>query len=101
LALGEFRGKNGGRDRAAQCYEAIAQAKPQLTFLEPSLVMGHNNIAVMEWEDEGTLMNLPYRNRIVGIFEVRDNQICGYREYLGSIDPGMIGAIASLSSTSA
>lgn len=95
MPLGEFRGRNVGRDRAARCYEAIMQAKPRLTFLEPSLIAVHNSTAVIEWEDEGTLMNMPYRNRIVGVFEVRGEQICGYREYFGNIDLKAISAIAS------
>ncbi len=95
MPLGEFRGRNIGRDRAAQCYAAIAQAKPRLVFLEPSLILTHNNTVVLEWEDEGTLMDMPYRNRVVGIFEVRGEQICGYREYLGSIDLGVVSAAVS------
>jgi ketosteroid isomerase-like protein len=95
MPLGEFQGRNVGRDRAARCYKTIAGAKPQLTFLEPSLVLVQNNLAIIEWEDEGTLMDLPYRNRIVGMFEVRGEQICSYREYLGNIDLAVIGKIAS------
>lgn len=98
MPLGEFRGRNMGRDRAAQCYRAITQAKPRLTFLAPSLILVHNNTVVIEWEDEGTLMEMPYRNRIVGVFEVRGERVCGYREYLGNIDLEVIGAIAASSS---
>ncbi|HEY9643584.1 MAG TPA: nuclear transport factor 2 family protein [Coleofasciculaceae cyanobacterium] len=48
MPLGEFRGRNVGRDRAAQCYEAIAKVKPRLVFLEPSLILVHSSTVVIE-----------------------------------------------------
>jgi limonene-1,2-epoxide hydrolase len=95
MPLGEFQGTNVGRDRAIQCYQAITQAQPRMVFLEPSLISVHDNTVTIEWEDEGTLMGMSYRNRIVGIFEVRGEYICSYREYFGNIDLKMLNAIAS------
>ena len=39
---------------------------------------------VFEFRDEGLLLNQPYKNRVAVSFDVRGEQISGYREYFGS-----------------
>ena len=39
---------------------------------------------IFEFRDEGNLFEKPYKNRVAVAFDIRDNQVCAYREYFGS-----------------
>ena len=55
---------------------------------------------VIEFEDEGTITDRPYRNRIANSFDVRGSHIAGFREYFGDIDPNFITALSDGASAS-
>lgn len=95
MPLGEFRGRNVGRERAAECYRQIAASEPKLKFHEPLRVTRQGDTVVIEFEDEGTIKGQPYHNRIASSFDVRGERICGYREYFGDIDPELIAKMTS------
>ncbi|HLM61266.1 MAG TPA: nuclear transport factor 2 family protein [Pyrinomonadaceae bacterium] len=86
MPLGEFRGKNVGVEKAAACYRQIAAANPQIEYGEPFRATSAGNTVVFEFEDSGTIAGQPYYNRVAASFDVRGEQICGYREYFGFLD---------------
>jgi predicted dinucleotide-binding enzyme/ketosteroid isomerase-like protein len=94
MPLGEFRGVNVGRERAAACYAAISAARPRMRFHPPHHVSVSGDTVVLEWEDDGTLLGRPYHNRVAGSFDIRGDRVCGYREYLGDFDPAVIAALS-------
>lgn len=83
---GEFRGKNVGKERARQFYNAITNAKADFTFSEPLRIATSGSTVVIEFTDEGTIMGQPYFNRIASSFDIRDGKIAEYREYFGDVD---------------
>lgn len=84
---GQYRGKNVGKERAAQFYKAITDAKADFVFSDPIRITSSDNTVVIEFTDEGTLMGQHYFNRIAASFEINpDGKIKEYREYFGDID---------------
>lgn len=94
MPTGAFRGKHVGRSQAAECYAEITKSKPNLTYAPPLRVIEMGDTVVIEFEDEGTIMDRPYRNRIANSFDVRGSHIAGFREYFGDIDPNFIIALS-------
>lgn len=84
--VGEFRGKNVGKDRAREFYQAITDAQADFVFSEPIRITADSNTVVIEFTDEGTIMGHQYFNRIASSFDIVEGKIIGYREYFGDID---------------
>lgn len=84
--VGEFRGKNVGKERAAAFYNTITAAKADFTFSKPLRITSNGYTVVIEFTDEGTIMGQTYFNRIASSFDIKGDKICGYREYFGDID---------------
>lgn len=68
------------------------EIKAHLTYAPPLRVTEMGDTVVIEFEDHGTIMDRPYRNRIANSFDVRGIHISGFREYFGDIDPDFIAA---------
>ena len=83
---GAFRGKNIGKAKAIEFYNAITAAKADFVFSEPIRVTASGDTVVIEFTDEGTIMGIPYFNRIASSFDIKDGKVYGYREYFGDID---------------
>ncbi len=47
-------------------------------------VTSNDTTVVFEFCDEVKLIEQPYKNRVAVSFYVREDKICGYREYFGS-----------------
>ncbi|WP_052732740.1 nuclear transport factor 2 family protein [Hymenobacter terrenus] len=87
MPVGPFRGRNEGRERAAECYRQIAASNPHILYEEPFRTTTNGQTVVFELEDGGTLFGgTAYHNRIAASFDVRDGKIAAYREYFGEID---------------
>jgi ketosteroid isomerase-like protein len=84
--VGEYRGKNVGKERAKAFYDDITAAKADFTFSEPLRVTSNGDTVVIEFTDEGTIMGQQYFNRIASSFDIKDGKIYSYREYFGDID---------------
>lgn len=85
---GKFQGKNVGKERAeAFCYHISVEQHAKLNFFPPYRVTSHENTIVFEFEDEGSIMNQPVKNRLAFSFDVRDEKVCACREYIGIADP--------------
>lgn len=83
--IGPYHGLNVGKERARNFFEYVTEVfgkTLKLTSLER--VTSSETTAVFEFCDEGIALGEPYKNRIAISFDVRDDKICDYREYLGS-----------------
>jgi len=47
-------------------------------------VTSNETTVVFEFRNQGLTWGNPYKNPVAVSFDVRDDKICGYREYLGS-----------------
>ena len=82
---GKYHGLNVGKQRAQEFFEYISKdlnGVIKLTSMER--ITSNETTVVFEFRDEGQLMGQPYKNRVAISFDVRENKICGYREYFGS-----------------
>lgn len=82
--VGTYHGLNVGKARAAEFFAYVSETfKPGLV-VTLDRVMGNETTVMFEVRSEGLMRGEPYKNRIAIAFDVRDEKICGYREYLGS-----------------
>ena len=82
--LGKFQGLNVGKDRAIEFFHYVSEVYSDGLTLTLDRVTSNETTVVFEFRDEGLMWSNSYRNRVAVSFDVRGNQICGYREYLGS-----------------
>ncbi|MCJ8280429.1 MAG: nuclear transport factor 2 family protein [Rivularia sp. ALOHA_DT_140] len=82
---GKYHGLNIGKERAKDFFEYVSQAfSPGITITSIERITSNDTTVVFEFRDEGKLFGEPYKNRIAVSFDIRENQICAYREYFGS-----------------
>ena len=84
---GRYAGRNEGRARAAEFFGYVRTVYPEGLFATLDGVTSNETTAVFEFRDQG-LMRLPsgdrdYKNRVAVAFDVRGDEITGYREYFG------------------
>lgn len=83
--VGPYHGLNVGREKAKAFFQYVSTVfgrTIKVTSLER--VTSSETTVVFEFRDEGMMGNEPYKNRIAVSFDVRQDKICGYREYFGS-----------------
>ncbi|MBS9386608.1 MAG: nuclear transport factor 2 family protein [Dolichospermum sp. BR01] len=83
--MGKFHGLNIGKERAKEFFEYVSeafQAGIKITSLDN--ITSNEKTVIFEFRDEGNLFSNPYKNRVAVAFDIRDNQVCAYREYFGS-----------------
>ena len=83
--MGKFHGLNIGKERAKEFFEYVSeafQAGIKITSLDN--ITSNEKTVIFEFLDEGNLFGNPYKNRVAVAFDIRDNQVCAYREYFGS-----------------
>ncbi|MDJ0577263.1 MAG: nuclear transport factor 2 family protein [Xenococcaceae cyanobacterium MO_234.B1] len=83
--VGPYHGLNVGKKKALAFFQYVSEVFEQtirLTSLEH--VTSNETTVVFEFRDEGMMWKEPYINRIAVFFDVREDKICGYREYFGS-----------------
>lgn len=83
--IGEWKGVHEGKERMAQFLAYVRSAYPDGLFITQvhSVAIGGKTVT-FEFEDEGKLRGNPYHGRVLLAFDVRDDKICGYREYFGA-----------------
>jgi ketosteroid isomerase-like protein len=92
---GAFRGKNVGKEAAARNYRFIAEApNTKIHLSTPYSVTSGDSTVIFELEDGGTLLRHPFQNRVVFAMDVRGDQICGFREYVGDVDLELFSQIS-------
>jgi ketosteroid isomerase-like protein len=82
---GPFRGWNVGKDRAAAFFQAVAQIFDQGLSVTVQRITQNDTTIVFEIQSSGVMLGQPYQNQAAIAFDVRGNQICSYREYLGVV----------------
>lgn len=82
--LGQFKGLNVGKARAIEFFSYVSDVYSEGLTLTLDRVTSNETTVVFEFRDEGLMWGKPYKNRVAVSFDVRGDQICGYREYLGS-----------------
>ncbi|QLE54635.1 nuclear transport factor 2 family protein [Nostoc sp. TCL26-01] len=83
--MGKFHGLNTGKERAREFFQYVsASFNPGLKLASLDRITSNETTVVFEFRDEGFLLGQPYKNRVAVSFDVRDDKICGYREYFGS-----------------
>jgi len=101
IPVGPFRGNNIGKERAQVFFDAVAAAKPNLTYREPLRICASEKTVVLEFDDDGDLGGVPYQNRIAASFDIEDGLISAYREYFGDVDIDSINRMAAAAAVSA
>lgn len=82
--LGQFKGLNVGKARAIEFFNYVSEVYSEGLTLTLDRITSNETTAVFEFRDEGLMWGKLYKNRVAVSFDVRDDKICGYREYLGS-----------------
>ncbi len=82
--LGAYAGDNVGKERAIAFFQYVAETFNQGLTLTLDTVTYNDTTVVFQFRDEGVLWGNPYKNRVAVSFDVRDDKMCAYREYLGS-----------------
>ncbi|MBE9180122.1 nuclear transport factor 2 family protein [Oculatella sp. LEGE 06141] len=81
---GAFHGMNVGKERAIAFFNYVSDTFNEGLSITLDRVTSNETTVVFEFRDEGKMRGEVYKNRVAVSFDVRDNQICGYREYFGS-----------------
>ena len=80
-----FMGNNVGKEKAEIFFNYVSRVFATGLFLTVERVTNNDTTVVFEVESQGFMFGKPYNNRAAISFDVRDNLICGYREYLSVI----------------
>ena len=82
---GKYQGAHQGKDQAKEFFAYVSRAFPGgIKITEVMHVTAGEDTVVFEFKDEGTLRDAPYKNRVAVSWNIRGDQISGYREYFGS-----------------
>lgn len=82
---GPFKGLNHGRERAKEFFNLVSVMFPGGLSLTVQQIASNSTTVVFEVRSQGSLLGHPYENQAAIAFEVRDDKICAYREYLGVV----------------
>jgi len=82
---GPFKGQNTGKDRAQAFFAMVSKVFPQGLSLTVERVMSDGDTVLFEVRSQGLMLDHPYDNQAAISFDIRDDKVCGYREYLGVI----------------
>ena len=82
---GPFKGLNHGRDRAKEFFKLVAVVFPEGLMLTVQQITSNPTTVVFEVRSQGSMLGHPYENQGAIAFDIKDDKICAYREYLGVI----------------
>ena len=82
---GPFKGLNHGREKAKEFFALVSKLFPEGLTLVVQQVTSNPTTVVFEVRSQGLMLGHPYENQVAIAFEVRDDKICAYREYLGVV----------------
>src|SRR5579883_632432 len=82
--VGPYHGLNVGKDRAIAFFQYVTESFAEGLTLTLDRVTSNETTVVFEFRDEGLLLGQPYKNRVAVSFDIRQDQVCAYREYFGS-----------------
>jgi ketosteroid isomerase-like protein len=82
--VGQYHGSNTGKEKAAEFFQYVSETfKPGLQVTVDRITANQTTV-VFEVRSEGLMRGEPYKNRVAISFDFRGDQVCAYREYLGS-----------------
>jgi ketosteroid isomerase-like protein len=82
---GPFKGLNHGRERASDFFKLVSVVFPEGLTLTAVQTTSNPTTVVFEVRSQGSMMGHPYENQGAIAFDIRDDKICAYREYLGVV----------------
>lgn len=82
---GPFKGLNHGKARAAEFFALASTVFPEGLTLVVQQVTSNPTTVVYEVRSSGVMLGQPYENQAAIAFEIKDGNVCAYREYLGVI----------------
>jgi len=83
--MGKFHGLNAGKERAKEFFEYVSEAfQSGIKITSLDSITSNEKTVIFEFRDEGNLFGNLYKNRVAVAFDIRDDQVCAYREYFGS-----------------
>lgn len=82
---GPFKGWNHGKEKAQDFFALVTVMFPEGLALTVQQVLSNNTTVIFEVRSQGTLKGQPYENQAAIAFEIKGNQVCAYREYLGVV----------------
>ncbi|NER81009.1 MAG: nuclear transport factor 2 family protein [Leptolyngbya sp. SIO1D8] len=82
---GPFKGINIGKEKANAFFSSVSKIFPQGLTLTVLQITSNPTTVVFEVLSEGMMGDHPYQNQAAIALDIRDAEVCGYREYLGVI----------------
>lgn len=82
---GPFKGWNQGREKAQEFLNSASRVFPEGLVLEIQQITSNPTTVIFEIRSQGLMLGHPYENQAAIAFEIRNNQVCSYREYLGVV----------------
>jgi ketosteroid isomerase-like protein len=82
---GPFKGHNYGKEKLAAFLAMVSKVFPGGLTLEVVQITSSETTVVFEVRSTGMMGSQPYENQAAIAFDIRDGQICAYREYLGVV----------------
>lgn len=82
---GPFKGRNVGKARARAFFDSVSRVFPEGLLLTVERVMNDGNTVLFEVRSHGLMFGHPYENQAAISFDIRGENVCGYREYLGAV----------------
>jgi ketosteroid isomerase-like protein len=82
---GPFKGTNVGKERITAFLASVPKIFPGGLTLTVEQITSNATTVVFEVQSTGTMGTAPYQNQAAIAFDIRDNKVCCYREYLGVV----------------
>ncbi|MBD1911617.1 MULTISPECIES: nuclear transport factor 2 family protein [unclassified Leptolyngbya] len=82
---GPFQGLNVGADKAKAFFEMVSQVFPEGLTLTVQQITSNATTVVFEVRSQGLMLGKPYENQAAIAFDIKNGQVCSYREYLNVV----------------
>lgn len=92
LPLEPARGKHRGIEEARKYYQMSKDSHSWLDLREPTVTSNEKTV-VFEFTVKGHIAGADFHNRIAIALDVRGEQISGFREYIGDVDPQFVAKL--------
>lgn len=82
---GPFQGQNVGVERAKAFFSMVSQVFPEGLTLTVQQITSNATTVVFEVRSQGLMLGKPYENQAAIAFDIKNEQVCSYREYLNVV----------------
>jgi ketosteroid isomerase-like protein len=80
--VGKYQGIHQGKDSAKEFFEYVSKIYSEGLQIDLKRTLQTDQTVIFEIESSGQMLGQAYHNQASVFFEVRDEKICHYREYL-------------------